>query len=196
MIHFYFDFTSPYSYIAAQWLPKLAAAHEHQVAWHPVLLGAIFKEVGNQSPVSFKLKDSYSVMDFARSARFEGVEYQQPVQFPVASQNAARIFLWLQGSHPERALSWAQEVWRAYFVRGENISDAMTLLKLAQSFGLDGGEAQEVVADDTIKALLKQSNEDALAAGVFGAPFFIVDGERFWGNDRKAQLAAFLSSRA
>jgi 2-hydroxychromene-2-carboxylate isomerase len=196
MIHFYFDFSSPYSYIAAQWLPKLAADHARALVWHPILLGAIFKEVGNQSPVSYKLKDSYSVMDFARSARFEGVDYSHPTPFPVASQNAARIFLWLQGSHPERALSWAQTVWRAYFVQGENISETATLRNMAQTFGLEGTEAQEVIADDTIKALLKQSNEAALEQGVFGAPFFIVDGEKFWGNDRRAQLAAFLSGKA
>jgi 2-hydroxychromene-2-carboxylate isomerase len=125
MIDFYFDFSSPYSYIASEWLEPLAARHGRQVTWHPVLLGVIFKEVGNQSPVSYKYKAEYSVMDFARSARLEGLAYIHPTPFPIASQNAARLFLWLQGSNPQRAISWAREVFRAYFVRKHHGPDCV-----------------------------------------------------------------------
>jgi 2-hydroxychromene-2-carboxylate isomerase len=192
-ITFYFDFSSPYSYIASEWIEPLAARHGRALRWVPTLLGVLFKEAGLQAPVAYKNKDVYSLMDFARSAAFEGVRYAQPVKFPIATHNAARIFLWLEQTQPERAVSWAHEVFRAYFVRGEDVSDEMSLLALAHGFMLDVQRVREAVKDAGIKARLAACNDEALAQGVFGAPFFVVDGEKFWGNDRKPQLERYLA---
>ena len=72
-IHFYFDFSSPYAYIASEWIAALAARHGRPVRWHAILLGVTFQAAELKSPVSYPIKREYSLRDFARSARFEGV---------------------------------------------------------------------------------------------------------------------------
>jgi 2-hydroxychromene-2-carboxylate isomerase len=116
-IDFYFDFSSPYSYIASEWIDALAARHGRPVRWQAILLGATFATTGLKPPVEFPLKREYSMRDFLRSARFEGLPYQQPQPFPIATQNAARVFWWLDAEDPARAVAWAHAALRAYFER-------------------------------------------------------------------------------
>jgi 2-hydroxychromene-2-carboxylate isomerase len=191
-IDFYFDFSSPYSYIASEWIGALAARHARTVRWRAILLGATFQAAELKSPVSYPIKRDYSMRDFERSARFEGVPLTMPQPFPIATQNAARIFWWLHGQDESRAIAWAHHVFRAYFTRGVNLNDPPMLRGLAQEFGLPGEEAEAVWNDPACKLQLKQENERAIAAGVFGAPFFVIDGEPFWGNDRRAQMERWL----
>ncbi len=191
-IDFYFDFSSPYSYIASEWIEALAARHGRTVAWHAMLLGATFAVTEIRSPVSYPLKREYSMLDFERSARFAGVPLKIPGRFPIATQNAARIFCWLDASDPARARDWARHGLRAYFARGVDLSEPLALRALAVEFGLDGSQAQDICNDPHWKAALKSANDAAIALGVFGAPFFVIDGEPFWGNDRRAQIERWL----
>jgi 2-hydroxychromene-2-carboxylate isomerase len=192
-VDFYFDFSSPYSYIASEWVEALAARHARTVRWHAVLLGATFQAAELRSPVSHPIKREYSLLDFERSARFAGVPFTMPQPFPVATQNAARIFWWLQSQDPQRATAWAHHGLRAYFTRGINLGDNEALKSVvAGEFGLTAAHAEAVWNDPVWKLKLKQANEAAVACGVFGAPFFMIDGEPFWGNDRRAQMAQWL----
>ena len=192
-IDFWFDFSSPYAYIASEWIEALAARHRRTVRWHAILLGVTFQAAELKSPVSHPLKREYSLLDFARSARFEGVPYRQPAPFPIPTQNAARVFWWLHDQDPQRAVAWARLGLRAYFTRGVDLSDPGALKALLAGSGIDADAAEAAWQDPAWKQRLKAENEAAVAAGVFGAPFFRVDGEPFWGNDRKAQLEQFLS---
>ncbi len=191
-IEFYFDFSSPYSYIASEWIEALAARHSRTVRWHAILLGATFQAAGLKSPVAHPLKREYSLLDFERSARFEGVPLKIPEAFPIATQNAARIFWWLHADDPARARDWARHGLRAYFARGVDLSDAAALAALAVEFGIDGAQARDICGDPHWKLALKSANDAAIVLGVFGAPFFIVDGEPFWGNDRRSQIDRWL----
>jgi 2-hydroxychromene-2-carboxylate isomerase len=191
-IDFYFDFSSPYSYIASEWIAALAARHGRTVNWKAVLLGATFQAAELKSPVSHPIKREYSMRDFERSARFEGVPLTMPTPFPIPTQNAARVFWWLHDQDPARAVGWAHQGLRAYFARGVNLGDAAALRALAAESGLDPGAAEAVWNDPIWKQRLKAENEAAIAAGVFGAPFFVVDGEPFWGNDRRPQIERWL----
>jgi 2-hydroxychromene-2-carboxylate isomerase len=192
-VDFYFDFSSPYSYIASEWIDALAARHGRTVRWHAVLLGVLFQTAELKSPVSYPIKREYSLHDFARSARFEGLPYVQPQPFPIPTQNAARVFWWLQARSAADAKAWAREAFRAFFQRGLPLNDPPTLKRIAVEHGLDADAAEAAWNDPHWKERLKQANEEALAAGVFGAPFFVVDGEPFWGNDRRAQLERWLA---
>jgi 2-hydroxychromene-2-carboxylate isomerase len=191
-IDFWFDFSSPYSYVASEWIEPLAVRHGRAVRWHAILLGATFQAAQLRSPVEHPLKREYSMRDFERSARFEGVPYRLPPRFPIPTQNAARLFWWLHDSAPERAAAWAHHGLRAVFARGIDLSDAARLREVAAEFGLDPDEAESVWGDPAWKARLKGVNDAAIAAGVFGAPFFMIDGEPFWGNDRRAQMERWL----
>ena len=193
-IDFYFDFSSPYSYIASEWVEALAARHGRTVRWHAILLGVTFQAAELKSPVSHPIKRDYSLRDFRRSARFEGVPYVQPEEFPIPTQNAARVFWWLNDSRdPGAATAWARAGLRAYFTRGVMLSQPEALKALVAASGIDAALAEAAWNDPHWKARLKRSNDEAIAAGVFGAPFFFVDGEPFWGNDRKAQIERWLA---
>jgi 2-hydroxychromene-2-carboxylate isomerase len=194
-IEFYFDFSSPYSYIANEWVGAVAARHGRTVHRQAILLGATFQAAELKSPVSYPLKREYSLRDFARSARFEGVPYAMPPEFPIPTQNAARVFWWLADTRGDAAAaSWATAGLRAMFARGVRLHDPSELKALAAEQGLDPAAAEAVWNDPAWKLRLKQANERAIAAGVFGAPFFIVDGEPFWGNDRRPQIERWLES--
>ncbi len=193
-IDFYFDFSSPYSYVASEWIEATAARHGRTVRWRAILLGATFEAAQLKSPVSYPLKREYSIRDFGRSARFAGVPFTMPEPFPIATQNAARVFWWLVDTGAGSAPPWARHCLRAYFTRGVNLSDAAQLKVLAAEFGLDPAEAEAVWSDPHWKARLKAENDAAIAAGVFGAPSFVIDGETFWGNDRRPQIERWLES--
>ena len=196
-IDFYFDFSSPYSYIASEWVGAVAARHGRAVNWHAILLGATFQAAELKSPVSYPIKREYSIRDFGRSARFAGLPYVMPAKFPIPTQNAARIFWWLHDSEsPERAVAWAHAGLRAYFTRGVDLSDVAALDALAGQSGVDAAAARAAYTDTLWKERLKRENDAAIAAGVFGAPFFVVDGEPFWGNDRRAQIEQWLGGQA
>jgi len=193
-IEFYFDFVSPYAYIASEWVEALAARHARTVNWHAILLGATFQAAELKSPVSHPLKREYSLRDFQRSARFEGVPYVMPEAFLVSSMLAARVFWWLNDSRgPAAASAWARAGLRARFTRRVAIDDPVALKALAEEVGLDVAQAEAAWGDPQWKARLKRANDEAIAAGVFGSPFFLLDGEPFWGNDRKAQIERWLS---
>jgi 2-hydroxychromene-2-carboxylate isomerase len=193
-IQFYFDFSSPYSYIASEWVEALAARHGRTVQWNAILLGATFQAAELKSPVSHPIKREYSLLDFARSARFAGVPLVMPEKFPIATQNAARVFWWLCSSDPLRAAAWARAGLRAVFSRGADLSDVALLKTHAAEFGLDPAQAEAVWSDPLWKDRLRKANDGAIAAGVFGAPFFLIDGEPFWGNDRRVQMERWLES--
>ena len=193
-IDFYFDFSSPYSYIANEWVDALAARHGRTVRRQAVLLGATFQVAELKSPISYPIKGPYSRRDFERSARFEGVPYREPPVFPIPTQNAARIFWWLKDTRGDDAASaWATAGLRAVFARGAPLHEVPALRALATEHGLDADAAEAVWSNPEWKARLKRANDEAIAAGVFGAPFFVVDGEPFWGNDRKPQIERWLA---
>lgn len=191
-IDFYFDFSSPYSYVASEWIEALAARHGRTVDWKAILLGVTFQAAELKSPVFYPIKREYAFRDVERSARFEGVPLSIPPKFPVATQNAARVFWYLKSTDAARAADWAHFGLRAYFARGVDPSDGAVLGALAQEFGLAPGVAESVWSDPHWKLRLKQENDAAIAAGVFGAPYFVVDGEPFWGNDRRSQIERWL----
>ena len=191
-IDFYFDFSSPYAYIASEWIEALAARHGRTVSWHAMLLGATFPATELKANVSYPLKREYVMVDFERSARFTGVPLTLPQTFPISTQNAARVFWWLNDSDEARARQWARHCLRAYFTRGVDLSDNQALAGLGSEFGLEDGQTEAVASNSAWKARLKEVNDAAIAADVFGVPFFVVDGEPFWGNDRRAQIERWL----
>ncbi len=194
VIDFWFDFSSPYSYIANEWVDAVAARHGRTVRRHAILLGATFQVAELKPPVAYPLKREYVLRDFERSARFEGLPYLAPPQFPLPTQNAARVFWWrAETAGPAAAAAWARAGLRAMFTRGVALNDPAALKALAAEQGLDADAAEAAWNDPAWKAALKTANDDAIAAGVFGAPFFRVDGEPFWGNDRKPQIERWLA---
>lgn len=188
-IDFYFDFSSPYGYFAAQTIEGIATRHGRRVQWHPILLGVVFKATGAAPLVEVPLKSDYAKRDFARSARFHGLPvFELPPRFPIPTQAAARIALWTRRSVPDRLAAVCLALYHAYFRDHVDISAPDAAAAAAATAGVDAAAARRAVDDPVIKDALKVAVEEAMARGVFGSPFFIVDGEPFWGVDRMDQL--------
>ena len=194
-IDFYFDFSSPYGFLAAQKIEALAEKYGRAVDWHPVLLGVIFKQTGMAPLTMVPLKGEYSRRDFERSARFHGIAgFRMPPKFPIATQAAARIVLWLKAHDPALATRVIKALYRAFFTAGVDISDPDAAASVAAREGVDGAVARAAVDDPAIKDALKREVELAIARGVFGSPFILADGEPFWGLDRFDQVERWLST--
>jgi 2-hydroxychromene-2-carboxylate isomerase len=194
-IDFYFDFSSPYGYFAAERIDALAAKYERAVNWHPVLLGVVFKSTGAVPLPMVPIKGPYAIHDFERTARFHGIAYRRPEVFPISTQAPARAMLWVAATKGDAiAHDFARAVYRAYFAEGVNISDAEQVVRIAAGFGLDGAELTEAINSPDVKDHLKTVIDLAMARGVFGSPFIIVDREPFWGFDRFDQIEAMLKN--
>ncbi|MGO4331860.1 2-hydroxychromene-2-carboxylate isomerase [Cupriavidus sp. M-11] len=195
-IDFYFDFSSPYGYFASTRIDELAQKYGRIVAWHPILLGVVFKTTGSAPLPQVPLKGEYCWLDFERTARFHDIEYQRPTHFPLPTTQAARAMLWLQNHHGDDiATAFAKAVYRALFVDDINIAEPAELVKLAEPLGIDAHAMDAGASSFQIKDQLKAEIEVAMAKGVFGSPFVIIDGAPFWGFDRFDQIEALLKSR-
>ncbi len=120
-VEFYFDFSSPYGYFAAEQIEALAARHGRGTLWRPILLGAVFKVTGQQPLVTIPLKGQYAEHDLARSARGYGLPFRKPTRFPVATTAACRIFYSLTDHDPVAAKALAIAFYRAFFVDDHDI---------------------------------------------------------------------------
>lgn len=193
-IEFYFDFSSPYGYLASEKIDDLAARHGRKVKWRPILLGVIFKQTGGAPLTMLPLKGEYSLHDFSRSARFLDVPYTHPETFPINTMHAARAYYWLHDNDCETARAFAHSVYRAYFRDGRDIADVAVVLELATRHGADRATLAEALNSVALKERLKAECEAALAKGVFGSPYISVDGEPFFGADRLPQIERWLAA--
>jgi len=191
-IEFWFDFSSPYGYIGAELIDAVAARHGRAVNWHPILLGPVFKAVGTAPLIQMPIKGEYSKIDFARTARYHKVPFRLPEKFPVGTQVAARAYYLIADADPARARDFARRVYRAYFADGRDVADPAVVLAIATEAGVDAGALAEPLKGDAIKERVRVEVENAMKAGVFGSPYFVVDGEPFWGVDRLPMLEEWL----
>jgi 2-hydroxychromene-2-carboxylate isomerase len=193
-IDFYFDFSSPYGYLASHKIDGLAAKHGREALWRPYLLGAVMKVTGQQPLPSIPLKGDYAKRDFLRSARFHGVPYRHPTNFPIASVAPTRAFYWLNAKDPKRAKELARALYAAYFLEDIDTSQAESTIAVAAKLGLPADEVRAGINDQAVKDLTKAEVDKAIARGAFGSPYIVVDGEPFWGVDRFDQIDRWLSS--
>lgn len=193
-LDFYFDFYSPYGYLASYRIDEIAAKHGRSVDWHAILLGPAFQAVGSKPLLEIPLIGAYSAHDFARSARLQKVPFVMPPTFPGATLAAARAFYWLKDQDPILAVDFAKNAYKAAFAEGRDLLQTETVLELVAGLGLDSKALQDALQSDALKNRLKQAVQDSLAKGIFGSPFVMVDGEPFWGNDRLDQVEQWLAT--
>jgi 2-hydroxychromene-2-carboxylate isomerase len=195
-IDFYFDFSSPYGYLAAEQVEALAAEHGREVAWRPILLGAVFPQTGSRPLLEIPLKGDYARRDIARSARLLGIPFRLPPTFPFMSVAACRAFYWLRDQDEAKAVALAKALYREAFAAGRPIDSAESVVKVAEASDLAPSGLAAALADPAVKQRLREEVDKAIAEGVFGSPFIVVDGEPFWGHDRLEQVALWLERGA
>jgi 2-hydroxychromene-2-carboxylate isomerase len=193
-IDFYFDFSSPYGYLASRRIGAIAERHGRGVHWRPMMLGAAFAATGGKPLVELPLKGDYAKRDLARTARFWGIPFAVPKKFPVVTLAAARAFYWLDEAAPALAVPFAEAAFAALFVEDRNIAEPAVVAELLRSVGADADAGGRAITTPEIKARLRDETEAAVARGVFGSPFLFVDGEPFWGTDRLDQVERWLET--
>jgi 2-hydroxychromene-2-carboxylate isomerase len=189
-VELYFDFVSPYTYLA---LTQVEAFGEQQrVDWRlrPVVYGALLDATELIGPAEVPIKRRYTVRDVTRTAKMLGVPLVGPPAHPFRSLEALRaVCLFLDRSE---ALRLVVALATACWGEGRDLTDIAVLQGVVADTGLPSDDLAERIVSPEVKAALRDATEAALAAGVFGVPTFRSHGELFWGQDRMGQLAARL----
>ncbi len=191
-VDFYFEFASPYGYLASLRIDAIAASYDREVAWRPIMLGAALKATGSQPNVSVPLKGEYLRRDVPRFARLLDVPLAMPAAMPMNSLAASRAYWWLADRDQDLAKGLAQAVLHAHWGEGRDLGPPEAVAEVGETLGLPRGELLAAVQDPAIKARLKEETDRSIERGVFGSPFFFVDGEPFWGVDRLNQVERWM----
>ncbi len=199
-LEFFFDCSSPWTYLAFHGIEPLAAETRADLVWRPILVGGVFNTVNGSvyeqraNPVRPKLR--YYGKDLRDWARHAGIEIGSPPVFPVNSVKAMRgCFVALEeGALPR----YARAVFEAYWGRLEDISQNEVLAGIVEGIGLDRASFFERIADPACKQQLRETTDELIERGGFGSPTMFVDGEdMYFGNDRLVLVReALLRARA
>jgi 2-hydroxychromene-2-carboxylate isomerase len=181
-LEIFWDFSSPYSYLGSTQADALAERTGAKLVWKPMLLGGVFKSIGQADAPLLTWGDAkrlHTLHDLVRWAELYGVPFAFPTRFPTNSLKALRTYLALP---EERRRAFRERTYRAYWGDDRDIAEDATLRDLI------GESADEILArsqqPEIKKALIDATNE-AVTRGVFGAPTWSVDGgDVIWGQDR------------
>ena len=190
-IEFWYDFASTYSYPAAMRVERLVKEAGFELFWRPFLLGPVFAAQGwNDSPFNiYPAKGRYMWRELARICARENLPLKQPVRFPQNSLKAARLAL--AGEVAGWMPAFTRAVYTANFAEQKDISDDAVLFEILTKIRADAASVTAAANTPDNKARLKAQTDEATKREIFGAPFFMVGDEPFWGNDRLEEAIAF-----
>lgn len=187
-IEFWFDFSSPYGYFASETVEHFGAETGHAIVWRPFLLGAIFTKTNMTPLAETPMRGSYARHDWQRVARLIGVPFHLPQSHPFAATKASRAYYWIEAITPKSAPAFVHGIFRAHFAEGRDPSDPAVIADVAETNRIDSAALLRAIETDEMKSLLRQKTDEAAARNIFGSPFFMVDGEPFWGWDRMPMM--------
>ena len=188
MIEFFFDCSSPWTYLAFHNIQPMAAELGVEIAWRPILVGGIFNTVnssvyeGRQNPVPLKAR--YAGKDLQDWARLAGLKIRMPPSvFPVNSVKVMRACLVLAPRN--NLVPFAAAAFEAYWSRDEDISQDEVVAALCRQVGEDPAALMAAAAEPAIKDALRTNTDEVIARGGFGSPTIFVGGDdMYFGNDR------------
>jgi 2-hydroxychromene-2-carboxylate isomerase len=197
MIEFFFDVSSPWTWLGFEGVQPLAADLGEEIVWRPILVGGVFNAVNGSvyemraKPVPAKAR--YMLKDLSDWARVQGLEIRFPPKvFPVNSVKAMRACCWLG----QDCVPFARAAFRAYWTEDRDISQDAELAVVAGEAGVDADAMFAAIAEDGPKAQLRANTDELIARGGFGSPTMFVDGEdMYFGNDRLPLVRAAIERR-
>lgn len=195
-IEFWFDFLSPFGYLGSIQIEKLAAEHGRDVVWRPTLLGVMVMNVMKLPAVpATPLKGPYSGRERNRLFGYFGVTLNPHGDGNLPPLPAIRTFTWLNMRDPALAKEFGQALYRAHWSEATDVTTPEAVAAFAhERFGLAQSDVIAAIDDPAVKDALKASVGAALETGVFGVPTFVIDGERFWGNERLPMIERLLAT--
>ena len=189
----YFDFISPYAYLAFELLPETLTGLSYSMRYKPVLFGAMLKHHGQLGPAEISSKRDWTYRQVAWLAHRHGIALQIPSSHPFNPLALLRLAiacsLDIEPASPNRHVceTILHHVWRG----GLEAGDTARLEALSNALA----PKRDVNGDD-VKAQLKRNTDEAISLGIFGVPTFVVDGKVFWGLDALPMLRAYLQGDA
>lgn len=197
-LEFFFDCSSPWTYLAFHRVEALAGDAGAELVWRPILVGGVFNAVNagvyEQRANPVPAKASYHAKDLRDWARHVGIEIDTPCVFPVNAVNAMRGCLAAQ--EEERLPVFARRVFESYWREGQDVSRLPVLRALAAEAGLDPDAFEARIAAPEIKARLRANTDELIARGGFGSPTMFVDrDDLYFGNDRLVLVREALERR-
>lgn len=185
-IDFYFDFVSPFAYLAFETLPQASLGCSYQVRYRPILFAGLLKTYGQKGPAEIEPKRIWTYRQVAWLARQLGVPFQMPTQHPFNPLGLLRLALAVSdGEDPNRYV--CETIFRQAWSSGQDASAPEFTQQLATVLG-----ASPDLSSEQVKLRLRQNTEEAIARGVFGVPTMVVDEQIFWGLDALPMLKAYL----
>ena len=181
-VEFFFDYGSPFSYLADTQLAALAQRTGATVVYRPMLLGAVLKETGNASPMTVPAKGRYMGVELQRWARHYGVPFAANSFFPINTMRLMRGAVAAQQA--DCFAQYHRAIYPAFWVDGANLGELEVIRVVLSRAGLNADLILTRMEEPDVKAQLRLNTEEAVRRGVFGAPTFFVGEEMFWGNDR------------
>jgi len=181
-VEFFFDYGSPFSYLADTQLAALERRTGATVVYRPMLLGAVLKETGNASPITVPAKGRYMGVELHRWARRYGVPFAANKFFPINTMRLMRGAVAAQ--HAECFAEYHRVIYPAFWVDGANLGEPEVIRAVLDKAGLKADLILARIEEPDVKEQLRLNTEEAVRRGVFGAPTFFVGEEMFWGNDR------------
>ena len=189
-IDFYFDFISPYAYLAWEPVQALAAAHGRELALYPVLFAGLLEHWGQLGPAEIAPKRIYTFKQVSRRAAGRGLHLSPPPAHPFNPLLALRLTsLELE---PERRVALIDCLFRATWGGGPGVASAEVVAQVLRAAGFDAEALLEAATRPENKRRLIANGQRAIAAEVFGVPTMVADGELFWGDDSLGDLDLFL----
>ena len=184
---YYFAPQSPFAYLGHARFVALAQRAGARVALRPCDMGKIFTVSGGV-PLAQRApqRQAYRLAELARWSRYLQLPLTlQPTFFPVSGDAAARLIIAADIAHgADRALALTGAIMQAVWVEQKNIADRQSLQQIAELLEFDGSALLKSSDTPTVATQYQANTDAAIAAGVFGAPWFVVDGDGFWGQDR------------
>lgn len=189
VLHFHFDYISPYAYLAWQRVNTFAPKHGLRVVPKPTLFAGLLNEHGHKGPGEIAPKRAYMFKDCVRAAADLGVPFEPPASHPFNPLPSLRASLLEMDDAVRSAL--VTRLYAATWAESRDVGSAEVVDALAAEVGVRDVAAR--IRDPAVKERLLRASREAIELGVFGVPTMIVDGELFWGNDSFPHLERFLA---
>ena len=181
-VEYFFDYVSPFAYLADTQLPALAQRTGAEIVHRPFFLGGVMQATKNSPPITVPSKGRYMFVEIQRWAKRYGVPANPNPHFPVNTLAAMRVAV--AALEEPRFGDLHRALFRAVWVDGKNLADEAVLEATVAAAGLDAAALLARAKEQAAKDALRRNTEEAVERGAFGAPTFFVGDEMFWGNDR------------